>query len=540
MMTDTRLLLDDFARHKSETAFREIVSRYLNLVYSSALRMVDGDEHRAKDVAQIVFADLARKAGELSPEVMLGGWLHRHTCFVAANTLRGERRRLARERKAVEMNLLQDDSDVDFSRLAPLLDETINQLEEADRTAILLRFFEQKDFRAVGESIDGSEDAARKRVNRALEKLRDLLAQRGIRTTAAALSVAITANAVQSAPAGLAVAISAAAFAGASVTSSTVIAAAKTITMTALQKTVVAAALTATVGAGIYEAKQARDARAEAQAIRQQQEPLAVEVARLRAEDNQLSNLLAQANDQKQLSQAQYDELLKLRGQSSVKKSDAKVENDPAFQQAQVWLARVKKIREQFESHPDQKIPEMQFLKEEQWLNVARIADVDTDNAMRCALCNVRTAAIYDFGGKLSEALRAYMAANQMQLPDTASQLAGYFQPPLSDADALLSRYIRLTSEQTADPNYQNAVFVQDPSTLPDDIDRPVLISTNVTSSFNPPQEPFVSLPDVLEPVSKAYADAHHDGFLNVADLRPYATTPEQKAALNKLIQPVR
>jgi hypothetical protein len=258
--------------------------------------------------------------------------------------------------------------------------------------------------------------------------------------------------------------------------------------MTTLQIIFVTAALTGTIGAVAYEAKQAGDARAEVQTLRQQQTPLAVEAARLRAEDNQLSNLLAQAMGQKQLSQAQLNELLKLRGQTSVKKSDAEVENNPAFQQAQLWLAKEKKIRAQFELHPEQKIPEMQFLKERQWLDAVKGADVDTDDGMRGALLSVRMAAAMEFGGKLSEAMRAYMAAHQMQLPDTASQLAGYFHPPLSDANAILPRYVRLTPEQMADPIYQNAVFMQDPSTLVDHFGPSVLISTNVISSFAPPQ----------------------------------------------------
>src|SRR5665811_2328496 len=100
-------------------------------------------------------------------------WLHRDTCLVAGHTLRGERRRQARERQAVEMNALQNHSEADYSLVAPLLDEAINELSEADRTAILLRFFEQQDFRAVGRALGSNEDAARMRVTRALEKLED-------------------------------------------------------------------------------------------------------------------------------------------------------------------------------------------------------------------------------------------------------------------------------------------------------------------------------------------------------------------------------
>ena len=141
-MTDSQTLLAEHVRTGSETAFRDLVARYVDLVYSTALRLVEGDTHRAEDVAQVVFVDLARAARTLSGEVMLGGWLHRHTCFVAAKTMRGERRHQSRERQAVEMNALQDNPGVNFSLVAPILDEAINELGEADRTAVLLRFFE--------------------------------------------------------------------------------------------------------------------------------------------------------------------------------------------------------------------------------------------------------------------------------------------------------------------------------------------------------------------------------------------------------------
>ena len=216
-MTDNRKLLAKYVQTGSEAAFGELVSRHINLVYSAALRLVEGDMHRAEDVAQTVFVDLAAKARTLSPDVLLGGWLHRHTCFVAVNTMRGERRRLSRERQAAEMNALNDNSNTDDSLIAPILDEAINELSEADRSAILLRFFEQRDFRSVGESLGSNEDAARMRVNRALEKLQSLLKHRGVTTSAAVLAGTLAANAVQAAPIGLALTISAAAHAGPSI-----------------------------------------------------------------------------------------------------------------------------------------------------------------------------------------------------------------------------------------------------------------------------------------------------------------------------------
>src|SRR6266571_1060499 len=118
-MTDSQNVLADYVQTGSDTAFRELVTRYLDLVYSAALRSVEGDTHRAEDVAQTVFIDLTRMARTLSNDVMLGGWLHRHTCFVAANTMRGERRRQSREKEAVEMNAVQSNSREDFEVVAP-------------------------------------------------------------------------------------------------------------------------------------------------------------------------------------------------------------------------------------------------------------------------------------------------------------------------------------------------------------------------------------------------------------------------------------
>ena len=314
-MTHDQPLLAEYARNQSEAAFQEIVANYVNLFFSSALRIVNGDRHRAEDVAQIVFVHLAQKAAQLPSNVMLGGWLHRHTCFVAANLLCGERRRRARERKAMEMNLLEEDSGTDLIRLGPLLDETIDRLEETDRAAIIARFFEQRDFRSIGDQLQSSEEAARKRVSRALEKLRDLLAQRGIRTTSAALSAVVVAACAQAAPAGLAAKISAA-LAGATAATTTM------VTMTMIQKIAVAAALAVTIGGGIYAAKQAHHARAELQNLQAQQDSMAGQLQQLQANLGRATNRVTDlvAENARLKSQVDQTELLQLRGQNGVLK----------------------------------------------------------------------------------------------------------------------------------------------------------------------------------------------------------------------------
>lgn len=202
--TDTQTLLLAYAQEGSENAFRELVRRYLSLVYSTALRRVNNDSHFAEDVTQVVFSDFARKAPSLPADIMIGGWLHQHTCFVASNLMRTERRRLFRETKAAAMNNSNDDAANEWEELAPVLDDAINELGDEDRRAVMLRFFEQRDFRSVGAALGVSDDSAQKRVSRALEKLRGLLVNHGVTLTVTALTTALTDQVLAATPADLA------------------------------------------------------------------------------------------------------------------------------------------------------------------------------------------------------------------------------------------------------------------------------------------------------------------------------------------------
>ncbi len=214
MTIEAQELLAQWVSDRSEPAFRELVRRYFDLVYSTAVRLVDGDTHRAEDVAQIVFCDLAGKAAKLSGQAMLGGWLHRHTCFVARTVMRGERRRRARERQAVEMNALNETGESVLARVAPILDEAINELGADDRDAILLRFFERRNLRSVGEALGMTENAAQKRVMRALQGLGVSLQRRGVVLSGAALASGLAVGAVRAAPGGLALSVAGGVLAG--------------------------------------------------------------------------------------------------------------------------------------------------------------------------------------------------------------------------------------------------------------------------------------------------------------------------------------
>ena len=307
-MIDNQTLLAEYAQCRSEAAFRELVSRYISFVYSTAVRLVGGDCHLAEDVTQTVFIRLAQKAHRLPNDVMLGGWLHRDTCNVASKMMRGQRRRQARERQAAEMNALQDHSEENLERIAPVLDEAINRLGSEDRAAILLRFFEQMDFRSVGRALGSTEDAAKKRVSRALDKLHYQLTTRGVALSATALAAALGAGVVKAAPAGLLSNVAGAALAGGAVGGGAGLTLMKIMTTSKIGFGLAGAICVAGV---VFAAKQQRALtrlRDDSAQLRQQNQQAASEVQRM-------SNQLAQTTSDQAGSEAQLRELLRLRGE---------------------------------------------------------------------------------------------------------------------------------------------------------------------------------------------------------------------------------
>jgi uncharacterized protein (TIGR03435 family) len=207
MTSDDLTLLREYARQNSEAAFSALVARHVNLVYSVALRQVR-DPHLAEEITQAVFIILARKADSLGPNIILPGWLCRTARYVSANALKIQHRRQHREQEAHMQSILNEPEPGAWRQIAPLLDAAMEQLGQKDHDAVVLRFFEGRDFKEVGAALGASEDAAKMRVNRALEKLRKFLAKRGVVSTAVLIAGAISTNSVQAAPAGLAKTIS--------------------------------------------------------------------------------------------------------------------------------------------------------------------------------------------------------------------------------------------------------------------------------------------------------------------------------------------
>jgi RNA polymerase sigma factor (sigma-70 family) len=314
-MNESRKLLDDYSQRGSEAAFRELVARYVNMVHSTSLRLVNGDSHLAEDVTQTVFLNLARKAALLSGEVMIGGWLHRNACFVASTMMRGDRRRQNRERQAVEMNATEDYAAVNLAKVAPLLDDAINQLGPEDRAAILLRFFEQLEFRAVGKTMGTTEDAARMRVNRALDKLHLMLSERGVAFSAVALGTALTAEAVQVAPIGLGASVATAALSGAA-TGGATLTILKIMSMSKIKIAIVSAMAAAILAVPVVVQQKANSA------LRQKNEAMQQQLAQIASLQEQLARLAQDAGKAPDVTpfqqEAQKHELARLRNEVSM------------------------------------------------------------------------------------------------------------------------------------------------------------------------------------------------------------------------------
>lgn len=202
---DDHELLAAYASEHSEEAFAALVRRYLDLVYSAALRQLHNAD-QAQDVAQAVFLILARKANSISRKTILSGWLYRTARYVAREASRAENRRRIRESTMAELSVhpAPDSTEESWKRISPHLDHLLEQLSELDRTAILLRFFQGKSFPEIAAAFSVSEEAAKKRVGRALERLRGRLARRGFKDSTTVLGAALTAFAIQPAPAALA------------------------------------------------------------------------------------------------------------------------------------------------------------------------------------------------------------------------------------------------------------------------------------------------------------------------------------------------
>lgn len=200
---DDNALLREYVDRGSEEAFATLVTRHVNKVYAVALRHTN-DRHRAEEITQSVFVILARKSSKLGKNVILEGWLYQTARLTALAFVRSEIHRTRREKEAhMQTTSNENESDV-WKQIAPLLDAAIATLREPDRQAVVLRFLYGRNMKEVGAILGASEGAARLRLHRATEKLRQFFYKRGIVSTTEIIAGAISLNVIQTAPVGLA------------------------------------------------------------------------------------------------------------------------------------------------------------------------------------------------------------------------------------------------------------------------------------------------------------------------------------------------
>jgi RNA polymerase sigma factor (sigma-70 family) len=519
-------------RDNSQNAFGEIVRRHLDLVYSAALRQVRSPQ-LAEEIAQSVFSDLARHADKLNwatggPPV-LTAWLYAVTRRTAIDAIRKESRRQLREQIAVEMNRMNATAN-EWMQIAPLLDEAMAALDETDRSAVLLRYFENKSLREVGAALGASEDAAQKRVSRAVERLREFFSKRNVTEGASGLAVLISANAVQAAPVGLAVAISSVALAGTAVSTSTVIATTKTLAMTTLQKSIIGAAFVAVIGAGIFQTHQATQLRNQNRTLQQQQALLAGQIRQVQQEHDNLTNQLAGllAENEMLKSNSNENELLKLRAEVTQLQSGA---NDPIGMAAKAWLDRMNRLKQWSEQNPATTVPEFQLLAKEDWLNAAR-ADLKTDNDYRRAMSSLRGTAENKFAPLVQSALAKYLEANKNQSPADITQLQSYFASPVDDA--ILQRWEIVPAKTIPNVGVGDPVITEK-APVDDLLDSRIVVGSRGYGSTD-----FLGseIGEVMKPVYQAYSQAHDENWagFQVSELMNFAKTPEEQAAVQKLM----
>jgi len=539
-------LLRSYAETGSESDFTELVQRYVDLVYSAALRQVGGDAALAQDVTQSVFIDLARKAASISARTVLTGWLYTSTRYAAAKAVRAEQRRHAREQEAYAMQQLTSTPAPAeaWDQLRPMLDEAMHELSERDRNAILLRYFEGRQLAEVGAKLGLSEDAARMRVGRALEKLRGRLAGRGVTSTAAALAALLASQTITAAPAGLAVNIAGTAVASASAGAGSTLTILKLITMTKLKIGLISALVVAGVATPlIIQHQNEVNLHDENQSLLREHEQLNGEITRLSAENFRLSQLVAQANSSSLSQNSGSNELLKLRAEvtrlrqqqraSSRSSAAAGAGDDPSMDASlKTWATRVSQLKQRIEQMPDKKIPELQLVTDKDWFDAVKsVKQLETEDDYRQAFDGLRRNVKSEFVGMLQQALRGYTKANDGMLPADLSQLKPYFEKPVDDA--ILGRYSLLQQGKASDVPQGQYIVAETAPPVDDDTVYKVSMNGINSSSVNRTE-------DALKQAGMEYAQAH-GGLLptDPSQLAPYLKQPIDPAVVQRTLDKV-
>lgn len=426
-MSDDELLLC-YVETRSEPAFAVLVERHLPLIYSVAHRLVQS-QATAEDIAQAVFLELAQRAHRISRGTPLVAWLHVVARRTAIDVIRRETRRRAREVAAAEethteVPLASMGSDQPaWSEIAYVLDEAVASLKPVDRAAVLLRFFNEKSLREIGDELGISEDAAQKKVGRALDRLRAYFVRRGISASAAGLAVTISTHAIEAAPPTLAGTIAAnvsGQSAAVALSSSTHV-----IVMSVTQKIVTATAVVLAVGTSLFQAV----------VISRQRSELTVQQERISELQHDLDRIRGERDRQARELDAADTELAKIRDVA-----EKLAAADPAMEAAlDEWLQKVIRLREYLDATPRSQIPELRYLTAKDWLDATKEGSLDTEFDFRRALSDLRRVAKQRFAQDLMAALQRYLKANNGRAPSHVAEMIPFFETSVDTA--IMGRY---------------------------------------------------------------------------------------------------
>lgn len=504
MPTDAELL-QRYARYRDEVAFAEVVRTHIDLVYSAAARRVGGDPHAAAEVTQEVFLSLARHAGRLAQHPVLSAWLHTCTRNAAANLLRRERRHAQHlhEAQAMQENYSAENLDHAWRAVRGELDAALDELGEADRQALVLRFFENQSYSALGARLGLREEAARMRVGRALEKLRSRLERRGIASTAALLGGALTAHGVAGAPAGLAASVSA------TVAATSIAAPALGLfylmSTAKIAMTLVGIAALAGVSVYVYQRNPVEpSAHAATVSTLAPSTPTATPPAPTRT----------------------------VTLPATVRLPEAPVEK------LTEGGAKVAALRDILARLPEQRIPELALATEGDWYSAVDTGPLESAEDIRLALGRLRSAAERRFATLVQPALRAYVDANGGQFPGDPVQLQPLVDPKV--ARAMLERYRVAPASAVPNVRMGGDFILTQKSLIDTEYDNHSVIGPNGTGAASGSSPASQAAAALIERMARAHYSATGKPPGSPADLLPYATTPEQRAAVEHLSRKMR
>ncbi len=402
-MTKDGELLRRYVEEDSEESFTELVQRHINSVHAIAMRRSNGDSHMAADVTQKVFISLARHAGELIRHPAIAGWLYTSTRNAVLDVLLSERRRLRREEEAMVMSEMEP---VPGELNDELLLDALDQLNKRDREAVLMRFFQGCAFRQIGATLRLTEDAARMRVDRALAKLRSVLERRGVASTAAMLAATLGDNTGFGAPAGLSMRVTQAALAAGPSTALTLGGIYSLLASAKVPLALTAAALLVFGGLNYNQGSQIRQLQASLSGILVERTALVARIAGQREAVRQAAVL-----------------------PPATKTVVVTGPQDP-----------VAALRARLDALPDKKIPEIELLGEGAWQSTVNVYPTIADEQqLFTAFKSLRDSARIRFAIFAIDALQRYAVTNAGALPKQMSELAAYFDEPISPE--ILARY---------------------------------------------------------------------------------------------------